>query len=157
MKPALKANQSYLLENIKQYEEKFNEKRIRLEEVRIEKAKQKEREENEYEDEFRQNDNQSVSEISNSTFDNESCVGSTKSYASTVNSQFSSKSQKKKKQKKSMISLKKGSAFEDLALIQDLHETINYSNNMKSKAHFFFMKLYIKLLYTIFITKRLRC
>ena len=73
----------------------------------------------------------SVSEMSSSTFDNESTVSSVKSTASTVNTQFSSKSSKRRKQKKSMISLKKGSAFEDLALIQDLSDTITYVYNMK--------------------------
>ncbi len=121
-----------MLQNIKQYQERFNDKLIRLEEVRMETIKRKEREDNEYEEEFRQNDNQSESDVSNSTFERESSVGSIRSYASTVNTQFSNKSKKNKK-KKSVISLKKGSVYEDLALIQDLHETINYSNNMKSK------------------------
>ena len=33
---------------------------------------------------------------------------------------------KKKRQKRNLISLKKGSPFEDLALIQELSDTISY-------------------------------
>ena len=131
--PALKSNQEDLLKTIETYESSLIEKKTRLEEVRIEKIKQKEREENEYEDELRANDNQSVSDMSNSTFGNESSVGSTRSTASTVNSMFSTRSSKRRKQKKSPISLKKGSIYEDLALIQDLHDTISYSYNLKGK------------------------
>jgi len=134
--PALKENQKDLIANIDQLKAKFIEKFERLEEVRIEKAKRKEREENEYEEELRNlNDDQSVSDMSNSTFDGQSSVsGSVRSNASTINSQFSSKSTKRRKQKRSLISLKKNSPFEDLALIQDLHETISYSQKIKGNS-----------------------
>jgi len=133
--PALKENQKDLLANIEQLVRKFVDNYERLEEVRTEKAKRREREENEYEEELRNlNDDQSVSDMSNSTFDGQSSVsGSVRSNASTVNSQFSSKSTKRRKQKKSPISLKKNSPFEDLALIQDLHDTIIYAQKLKGK------------------------
>lgn len=90
--------------------------------------------------------------MSNTTFDNESNAGSVRSSTSTVNTQFSKylnrkfsniyimkiikflffyRSSKRRKQKKSMISLKKGSAYEDLALIQELHDIITYACNLK--------------------------
>ena len=43
---------------------------------------------------------------------------------------------KRRKQKKSIISLKKGSAFEDLALIQELSDTITYAYNLKGIKFF---------------------
>ncbi len=41
------------------------------------------------------------------------------------------RSGKRRKPKKSLISLKKGSPYEDLALIQELSDTITYVYNMK--------------------------
>lgn len=133
--PALKAGKEDLLMNIEKYQERFIEKRDRLKEVRIAKAKRKEMEENEYEDELRNlNDDQSVSDMSNSTFDGQSSVCSTRSTASTINSRFSSTSSKRRNKKKSPISLKKNSPYEDLGLIMDLHDTITYSQNLKDSV-----------------------
>ena len=88
----------------------------------------------EYEDENRHRDDMSMSEISNSTFDTQSQAGSTRSSASTVASTFSSKSKRRSRQKKSLISLKKGSAFEDLALIQELSDTMSYVYKLKDSV-----------------------
>jgi hypothetical protein len=98
------------MKSIEQYENKFNENKERLELVRIEKAKQREKELestfflleeqfiktinyfliDEYEDDQRPiNDDMSMSEMSNTTFDNESNAGSVRSSTSTVNTQFS--------------------------------------------------------------------
>ena len=44
---------------------------------------------------------------------------------------FERGSNKRRKQKRSLISLKKGSVFEDLGLIQELSDTITYASNLK--------------------------
>lgn len=130
--PSLISSQQELIKTIEQYEKKFLENKERLDEVREEKAKKKEREMmDEYEDENRHRDDLSMSEISNSTFDTQSQAGSTRSSASTIASTFSSKSRRKNRQKKTLISLKKGSPFEDLALIQEISDTMTYVYKLK--------------------------
>ncbi|RNA26145.1 elongator complex 1 [Brachionus plicatilis] len=133
--PSLKSNQQELVKTLEQYEKKFLEHKQRLDEVREEKAKKKEREMmDEFEDENRHRDDLSMSEISNSTFDTQSQAGSTRSSASTIASTFSSKSKRKNRQKKTLISLKKGSPFEDLALIQELSDTMTYVYKQKDSV-----------------------
>ena len=116
MIPSLKTSQNDLLKSIEQYETKFHELKDRLDQVRVEKQKRYNQElesksskviekllklqkvlndklyySDDLDDEFRHNDDMSVSEMSATTFDNQSSAGSTRSYASTVNSQFSGK------------------------------------------------------------------
>ena len=112
--PSLKTTQQDYLKSIENYHAKFTENKERLREVRVEKAKKRERElesnkkikyfiwfiliknsnlilDELEEDNLRNNDDMSVSDMSHTSFDNESNAGSTKSAASTVNSQYSNK------------------------------------------------------------------
>lgn len=49
---------------------------------------------------------------------------------------------KKKKQRRNFISLKKGSLYEDLALIQELSNTISYIYGLKGICVTFFVTRY---------------
>lgn len=130
--PSIRLNQQDLIKTLEQYEKKFVQNKERLDQVREEKAIKKEKEMmDEYEDENRHRDDLSMSEISNSTFDAQSQAGSTRSSASTIASTFSSKSKRKNRPKKALISLKKGSKYEDLALIQELSDTMTYVYKLK--------------------------
>ena len=60
---------------------------------------------------------------------------------------------KKKKQRRNFISLKKGSLYEDLALIQELSNTISYIYGLKGICVTFYVTCYLKqiIVFLIFL------
>jgi elongator complex protein 1 len=140
--PSIKTNQIDLLNEIKKHKKNFISFKDRLLDVRNEKAEKQLKEQMDLNDDLPDNDE--MSQLSSIMDGQSTASGSVKSVATSINSQFSGRynkvktdliikikkylfirtSKNKNKLKKKAVSLKKGSANEDLAIIQEISDLI---------------------------------